>query len=65
MRLKRTAHFFSRQPRQLQVEHNHAGCLFTKAFEPSYAIGRNLHVQTVGFEQALQRALHGAAVFHY
>jgi hypothetical protein len=38
--------------------------LLAEGFEPGDAIGSDLHMQGIGFEQALQGPLHGAGVFY-
>ena len=53
MRLESAADFLARQPRKFQIQHHDARNLLSKSFQSSYAIGRNLHLQPIGLEQAL------------
>ncbi len=64
MRLECTANFFTRHAWKLQVQHDYTGGLLSKAFQASNAVRRDLHRESIRFEQALQRALHWPTVFY-
>jgi hypothetical protein len=56
--LERTANFFSRHARKLQIKHHHAGSLPAKTFQAYFAVSGNLDRKSVRLEQTLKRTLH-------
>src|SRR5258708_6770968 len=63
-RLEFPAEIFAGHSRKLQIKNHRAGKLFAEKFQTGGAIGSDLYLERVGFEEPLERTLHGAAVFH-